>query len=155
MMCLDVNVCGHLPAYFWNVCVCVCTCVRLYGSDGPCGVCGVSKSGFKKTFIQHNVRFMRFGKGFYLAPNSSKCHDYTQGCHMHRAILLCDVVPGNKYVLTKTDQKLPGPPQGYDSVYGKTGQSLNYEELVLYCKNSILPKYVIMYQRDGVHKIAK
>ena len=124
-------------------------------SDGQCGVCGVSKLGFEKKFIQHNIQFVRFGKGFYVAPNSSKCHDYTQGHHMHRAMLLCDVVPGNKYVLTKTNENLPGPPQGYDSVHGQAGHSLNYDELVLHHEESILPKYVIMYQKDGVRKIAK
>ena len=45
--------------------------------------------------IQTNITFQRFGHGFYLAPNSSKCHDYTQGACGYRAMLVCDVCPGN------------------------------------------------------------
>ena len=47
--------------------------------------------------IQTNITFQRFGHGFYLAPNSSKCHDYTQGANGCRAMLLCDVCPGRQY----------------------------------------------------------
>ena len=60
-------------------------------------------------------RFQRFGHaGFYLAPHSSKCHDYTQGSHTHRAMLLCDVLPGKKHVVTTDQTHLNAPPQGYD-----------------------------------------
>ena len=70
-------------------------------------------------------------------------------------MLLCDVAPGNKYILTHDSPSLTGAPQGYDSVYGQHGGSLNYDEIVLYHRHAILPKYVIVYQKDGVGKIAK
>ena len=120
-----------------------------------CSVCGISRHGFDPKKIGSNIsRFKRFGMGMYLAPNSSKCHDYTQGCHGHRALLLCDVAPGRKYMVKQDEMKFKRPPQGYDSVYGQSGGSLNYDEIVLYNKDAILPKYVIMYQKGGVQQIA-
>ena len=125
-------------------------------SHNDCGICGICQQGFKKKCIGKNIpRFQRFGQGFYLAPHSSKCHDYTQGTHTHRAMLLCDVLPGKKHVVQMDQTHLAAPPPGYDSVYGKPGSSLNYPEIVTYHETSILPCYVIVYQRDGIEKIAK
>ena len=125
-------------------------------SDLQCGVCGISKRGFELSRIGSNIpRFMRFGKGFYLAPNSSKCHDYTQGIVDYRVMLLCKVAPGNKYIVQYDQPKLYAPPPGYDSVYGAKGRSLNYDEIVLYKSESILPKYAIVYKRGGIGKIAQ
>ena len=101
-------------------------------SHNECGICGISKNGFQKSRIGSNITFMRFGQGFYLAPNSSKCHDYTQGTHTHRAMLLCDVLPGKKHVVQTNQTHLIAPPPGYDSVYGQPGGSLNYPEIVIY-----------------------
>ena len=70
-------------------------------------------------------------------------------------MLLCDVLPGNKYTVTQDQSSLRSPPQGYDSVYGQKGGSLNYDEIVLYRPEPILPKYVIVYQKNGVGKIAQ
>ena len=124
-------------------------------SDSKCGICGISRRGFDRSLITSNIRFTRFGKGFYLAPNSSKCHDYTQGIIDYRVMLLCDVATGNKYICKHDQTTLPGPPQGYDSVYGLKGGALNYDEIVLYQSESILPKYAIIYQRQNIQKIAK
>ena len=126
-------------------------------SDSDCGICGISTMGLDRRCIRKNISFQRFGHGFYLAPNSSKCHDYTQGAHGFRALLLCEVAPGNKYYLQKNDASLKGPPQGFDSVYGKAGSTsvLNYDEIVIYNPDCILPRYIIVYQRDATHKIAK
>ena len=125
-------------------------------SHSDCGVCGISHKGFNKKLIGKNIpKFKRFGDGFYLAPHSSKCHDYTQGTHRHRAMLLCDVLPGKKYTFTKNQIHLTAPPDGFDSVYGKPGHNLNYPEVVLFDEASILPSYIIMYKRDGIEKIAK
>ena len=101
-------------------------------NDGNCGICGISSTGLDPNMIQTNITFQRFGHGFYLAPNSSKCHDYTQGAYGCRAMLLCDVCPGRKYQLTTNSQQLTGPPRGFDSVYGQVGGKLNYPELVVY-----------------------
>ena len=123
-------------------------------SDGSCGICGISRTGLDRSYIKKNIDFQRFGDGFYLAPNSSKCHDYTRGTNGYRAMLLCDVCPGNKYRLERTDQRLKGPPPGYDSVYGQVGRDLNYEEIVLYKPDAVMPRYIILYKKDGtIHPI--
>ena len=70
-------------------------------------------------------------------------------------MLLCEVVPGNKYHLTQGDKTLSAPPQGFNSVYGKTGGELNYEEIVLYNPDCVIPRYVCVYQTGDIHKIAK
>ena len=126
-------------------------------TDQNCGACGIALTGFDRRYIKKNITFQRFGHGFYLAPNSSKCHDYTQteGAANYRAMMVCDVCPGNKYKLQKTTENLTGPPQGFDSVLGEVGQSLNYSEIVLYNPDSILPRFIVIYQRDGTNKIAK
>ncbi|XP_019853242.1 PREDICTED: uncharacterized protein LOC109582764 isoform X3 [Amphimedon queenslandica] len=121
-----------------------------------CGICGISRRGFDPALKGYNIpRFKRFGEGFYLAPNSSKCHDYTQGFVDYRAMLLCDVAPGNKHVVKNDQTKLMGPPTGHNSVYGASGGALNYDEIVLYKSEAINPKYIIFYKRDSIHKIAK
>jgi len=65
-------------------------------------------------------------------------------------MLLCDVCPGNKYQLKITDQSLQGPPSGFNSVYGQVGTDLNYPEIVLYNPEAVMPRYIILYKRDGV-----
>lgn len=123
-----------------------------------CGICRIADGGFDKWKIKKNIpSFQRFGPGFYLAPKSSKCHDYTQGANGYRALLMCDVCVGRKYPLTKNDQSLMGPPAGYHSIYGQVGLGgdLNYEEIVLPNADAILPKYIVVYRKDGEHKIAK
>ena len=47
--------------------------------DQDCGICGISAIGFDRRCVRKNINFQQFGYGFYLAPNSLKCHDYTQG----------------------------------------------------------------------------
>ena len=140
--------------YHGTIIKCNLAVTRNLCTDSGCGICGISQKGFRKKRIGKNISFKRFGHGFYLAPNSSKCHDYTQGSHTHRAMLLCDVLPGNKHVVTTDQTHLTAPPRGYDSVYGQTGSRLNYPEIVLYDEEAILPRYIIAYQKDGIHKIA-
>eukprot|EP00731_Ephydatia_muelleri_P013103 Em0007g413a len=67
-----------------------------------CGICGIVNEGFSFEHIKAGG-FQRFDRTSY------------------RAQLLCDVCPGNKYVLKKTDQSLAGPPVGCNSVYGQLG----------------------------------
>ena len=115
--------------------------------DGNCGICGISCSGLDPKQIGKHISFQRFGRGFYLAPNSSKCHDYTRSVNGLRAMLLCDVYPGRKYNLMTNDQKLTSPPRGYDSVYGKVGGDLNYPELVVYNPDAVMPRYIVVYDK--------
>ena len=126
-------------------------------NDEDCGICGISRIGMDRRCIQKNITFQRFGHGFYVAPNSSKCHDYTQGAYGYRAMFLCDVCPGRKYLKKRDDEKLQCPPQGFDSVHGQSGSGsvLNYDEIVIYNPDSILPRYILVYQKSGTHKIAK
>ena len=123
-------------------------------NDGNCGICGISNTGLDREMIQTNITFQRFGHGFYLAPNSSKCHDYTQGASQGaygcRAMLLCDVCPGRKYLLKTNSEQLTGPPRGFDSVYGQAGGKLNYPEIVVYNPDAVMPRYIIVYRKDGV-----
>lgn len=123
-----------------------------------CGVCGVIRRGFDERLIASNIpTWMRFGMGIYLAPNSSKCHEYTRGAHGLRALLWCDVAPGKKHILAPPDDfefsRMTQPPHGYNSVYGQQG-CLNYDEIVLYNSRAILPRYVIIYEKDGIKQIA-
>ena len=122
--------------------------------DVECGVCGIANIGFDRRCIRKNINFQRFGHGFYLAPNSSKCHDHTQGHGGYRAMLLFEVCPGKKYQLRNDDETLTAPPEGYNSVHG-TGGNLNYDELVLYNPDGAILKHIIVYSKDGDCKIAK
>ena len=115
-------------------------------NDKNCGVCGISRNGFDCQCVRKNIGFQRFGHGFYLAPNSSKCHDYTRGHCNYSAMLLCSVCPGNKYYLKRNNVTLTSPPVGFDSVYGQTGGNLNYDEIVLYNPDAILPRCIIVYK---------
>ena len=136
---------------------CNITAKKTTCSDEDCGICGISRIGMDRRCIQKNINFQRFGHGFYVAPNSSKCHDYTQGAYSYRAMLLCDVCPGRKYTKKRDDQNLQSPPRGFDSVHGQSGSGsvLNYDELVIYNPDSILPRYILVYQKDGIRKIAQ
>ena len=126
-------------------------------SSDSCGVCGISRSGFDPNRISRN-HWQRFGGGFYLAPNSSKSHDYP----LHRrnsslpartgmrGLLLCDVAPGRRYSLRHNEPKLQGPPKGYDSVHGKSKflgffGDLNYDEIAIFNPHAVFPHYIILY----------
>lgn len=63
-------------------------------------------------------------------------------------MLLCDVLPGRKFVVQTNMQYLQSAPTGYDSVYyyGNVGRDLNYPELVVYKPEAILPRYIIVYR---------
>ena len=71
-----------------------------------------------------------------------------------RAQLLCLVACGAKYELKHNDTTLHQPPTEFHSVYGRSGGSLNYDEIVVYDVNAVMPQYIIVYEHDGVDKIA-
>ena len=130
---------------------------RLCGGSS-CGICGIATKGFDRSRISRHS-WQRFGSGFYLAPNSSKSHDYPRNRANYtdraifQALLLCDVVPGREYKLRQNADDLTAPPEGYHSVYGK-GKSwwrdsvLNYDEIVLFKPDAIFPHYVFVYTVD-------
>ena len=110
--------------YHGTVLLCNITTSNTMCNDKDCGICGISRTGFSwcKSHSQ------RFSNRFYLAPNSSKCHDYTQGAHGYRAMLLCDVCQRKK------DEKLKEC---------SAGSIFNYDEIA---DESILPRHIIIYQ---------
>ena len=128
---------------------CNITTTRDICIKGACGICGISSEGLNPDCIRKDKDdFQRFGSGFYLAPNSSKCHDYTDctpETRGDRAMLLCDVCPGRKYEIERNSPKLTRPPRGFDSVYGQVGAKLNYPELVVYDRRAVMPRYIIVY----------
>ena len=129
-------------------------------SNAWCGICGITKKGFDPDQISSSS-WQRFGKGFYLAPNSSKSYDYPVAGRTgntplaatlpYRALLVCDVVPGRKYTVRKNAPSLQGPPSRYDSVYGKAkllgfkvSRDLNYDELVVFNAAAIKPSFILL-----------
>ena len=110
-----------------------------------CGVCGIASRGFDPQRIS-KLDWQRFGEGFYLAPNSSKSHDYTSD-NIH-SVFQCDVAPGKKHKLEQNASHLHGPPEGYGSVYGKHSRKspLNYDEIILDNPAAIHPCYVFIYR---------
>lgn len=117
-----------------------------------CGICSISRSGFLPEEIRRD-RFQRFGHAFYLAPNSSKSNDYcTKQCNVrYTAMLLCEVAPGKKHILRTNMTSLREPPNGYNSVYGKSkflffAGDLNYDEIVIFKPEAICPRYVLLYR---------
>lgn len=124
-------------------------------SDPNCGICGISSAGMDNKCIGKNIDFQRFGRAFYLAPNSSKCHDYTEGANGYRAMLLCDVLPGRKCIRDHNNPRLTDAPQGFDSVCGQVGSKLNFPEVAVYKPEAVMPRYIIVYQKDGTkHPLA-
>ena len=118
-----------------------------------CSICGISRNGF---LLEHtSTDYHHFAKAFYLAPKSSKCHDYcaTQnGQNSFYSMLYCEVVTGKKYHLKRKETFTDGPPDGYNTVYGKSiqmpflhGDSTN-EELVVFNEDAICPKYIVCYK---------
>ncbi len=125
--------------------------------DNACGVCGISRNGFDLSFI--GKKYQRFGRGIYLAPNSSKSNDYATSKRYYvnyKAQLLCLVACGNKHILFNDDRSLHAPPANYHSVYGKASNNgkLNYDELVVYDEAAINPQFIVVYgNRSAVSKV--
>ena len=117
-----------------------------------CTICLISKQSFDITKVGTNVPFTRFGKGLYFAPESSKCHDYTQGVKEcgYRAMFLVKCAPGFKQLSFVDDKTRTAPDEGYNSLYGHAGKGLNYDELCLYDDRACVPDSVIIYVKDGV-----
>lgn len=119
-----------------------------------CTICMVSRQGFDISKVGSNVKFTRFGRGLYFAPESSKCHDYTLGVpqYGYRAMFFVKCAPGFKQLDFTGNQQRTSPDQGYNSLYGHAGGSLNYDELCLYTDQACVPEFIIVYTRDGVDR---
>eukprot|EP00897_Mesotaenium_endlicherianum_P005048 jgi/Mesen1/4571/ME000232S03818 len=114
---------------------------------GTCHLCNILKGGFK---LKKAAGFLRFGRGIYCTATSSKAHGYslvseqTSSPHL-RAVLVCKVIAGRTHKFYDDMPHLTQAPEGYDSVVGEPGETLNYDELVLYNNRAILPVYVVVY----------
>lgn len=136
---------GREEYYHGTTLVCGIAATQTLCRNGNCGICGITCAGLDPRYIREN---MRFGKGFYLAPNSSKSDVYTQGANGYTAMLLCDVLPGEKFPLDENHQSLTGPPEGYNSISGIVGEELDYPEIVVYDPRAVMPRYIIVYKKD-------
>ena len=87
---------------------------------------------------------------------ASKSHEYpvgemqALGAGKHiRKMILCKVAPGNELKTSSNmDGLTGGAPEGYNSVHGVAteGGPLNYDELVVYAEEAILPYAVVTYE---------
>jgi hypothetical protein len=64
-------------------------------------------------------------------------------------MFICSVVQGNvkkemnsNTTLTKNDVLS----KGFDSVVGEPGKDLNYDEVVVYDEDAVLPRYLVVYK---------
>ena len=112
-----------------------------------CAICGISSYGPDSRCIGSNSG-LRFGKGFYLAPNSSKSDIYTRenknGC---RALLLCKILPGN-ICRFNTDATSTSRLPDCDTLYVEGGTEDNKDpEIVVKKTQAVLPCYIIVYKK--------
>ncbi|KIO24522.1 hypothetical protein M407DRAFT_76921, partial [Tulasnella calospora MUT 4182] len=120
--------------------------------SGDCALCIILRESLKaeRAGSAPERNWLRFGAGIYTTSVSSKADDYCKnpdgsGSSL-RALVVCNVVLGNSFYITQTNEKLKGPPTGYDSVFGEVGDDLNYDEQVVYRNDAILPTFLIVYQ---------
>ncbi|KLO05182.1 ADP-ribosylation [Schizopora paradoxa] len=115
-----------------------------------CSLCGIIRSSFDVAFFGRKTGWGRFGRGIYTSSTSSKSDDYSQNNgqvqSQWKALLLNKVVVGRGHRLTQGDTTLTNPPIGFDSIIAEPGDSLNYDELVVYSNNAIKPSYLVMYE---------
>ena len=117
--------------------------------------------GFLKKYWKTSAgTWQRFGPGFYFGQQASKSHEYplpeycprngtlSRGEHT-RKMLLCKVAMGREFK-TETDMAtLKGAaPKGFHSVHGiaTNAGALNYDELVVYREEAVLPFAVVEYR---------
>jgi hypothetical protein len=125
---------------------CSGTSLSRCGSSQDCNLCGIGRSGFLMS--KAGGHWQRFGSAIYFASNSSKAHDYStdqSASQQIRVLLLCAVVLGNCFETTSDMPHLAQAPAGHDSVHGKVGGSLNYEEFAIYNDDAVIPLYAVEY----------
>ena len=92
--------------YHGTTITCNITTTNKLCNDGNCGICGISSTGLAlDNQNEHHLPMIRHR--FYLAPNSSKCHDYIQGVYMAIEQWSSVTYPGRT-----NSQQLTGPPPG-------------------------------------------
>lgn len=61
-------------------------------------------------------------------------------------MFICKVIIGKGKQLYTDDTTLTDAPPGYDSVLGEVGQNLNYDEIIVYNQDAVLPSYMVVYR---------
>jgi len=113
-----------------------------------CALCCILTSSFRKELVGAAGRnFNRFGLGIYASATSSKAHDYSSNTvySPYRAVILTTVVVGKGKKKTKNKESYKAAPKGFDSVLGETGNSLNFDEVVVYNNDAIRPAWLVVY----------
>jgi len=112
-----------------------------------CSLCNILRTSYDLSLFGKKTGWGRFGSGIYTSATSSKSDDYitTRASSQWKAMLLNKVVVGNGYKLTQDNSSLTAPPQGYHSVLGETGGSLNHDELIVYTNDAIRASFLVMY----------
>ncbi|EIM82320.1 ADP-ribosylation [Stereum hirsutum FP-91666 SS1] len=120
-------------------------------TDASCSLCNIIRNSYDLSHVGAAHGWGRFGRGLYTSSTSSKSDNpYTKNAggavaSPYKAMLLNKVAVGRGY---KTRIDMPtttSPPAGYDSVLGETGITLNYDELVVYRSEAIIPTYLVIY----------
>jgi hypothetical protein len=116
----------------------------------------IIRTGFLKKYWKTSAgEWQRFGPGFYFGQQASKSHEYPlpemqrlgPGEHT-RKMLLCKVARGKVFKTAENMATLKGAaPAGFDSVHGdaQKGGALNFDELVVYRQEAVLPFAVVEY----------
>jgi len=116
-----------------------------------CSLCRIMKTSFDIRMAKdRSTKFQRFGHGIYTSATSSKSDHYSKNVRVessNKAVLVAKVAVGRAKKLVINDTRLVSAPPGYDSVIGepiKDGE-LNYDELVVYSDDAIIPSYLVIY----------
>ena len=67
----------------------------------------------------------------------------------YRAMLLFKLAEGRRFIAKQNNAT--APPSGYNSVYGRHGQSLNYDEIVMCDPDAALPTHIYADLLIGWH----
>jgi hypothetical protein len=123
-----------------------------------CNVCSICQHGFSLEKVGQTARStqfrLRYGEGLYFSSISGKSNDYASGSEKvergrrYRAMLLCNVVVGRAFETFEGILDGALPPPGYDSVVGKVGPNLNYDEVVVYRSEAAIPAFLITYSME-------
>ncbi|KAA1474713.1 ADP-ribosylation [Dentipellis sp. KUC8613] len=120
-------------------------------NDSACHLCNIICTSFDMSHIGSSHGGGRFGRGLYTSSTSSKSDTpYTRNegqatSSRYKAMLLTKVAVGKGYKSRVDMRGITSPPNGYHSVLGEVGVSLNYDELVVYRDDAIIPAYLVLY----------
>ena len=133
-----------------SVCELVTTTSGQLCNNLECGICGIAANGANMQLAgKYYPEKQRFGRGFYLAPHSSKSDEYTSPNRCgYRAMLLCDVLLGRQHDIYEGDSEdIKGPSPHSDSIVVHPNR-FNLPEVVVFDERAVLPRYIIIYQKD-------